>query len=171
MDEEIAVYSGNLDFEAAEQLETSSVKNQRFLPHSVCGDRCARRRCGFLAHRPRHTLVLRFICHRQRGATRPQRGRFFRCVILSDSEESQRTDEILRSRCSLRMTKGRTQDDSILSLSQKSKRVLTVSVCGVLCAPCRRLRCTQTAAHTAPVLNLPLAAHRLVALIRGSLCG
>ena len=30
------------------------------------------RRCGFVSYRPRHTLLLRFICHRQRGATRPR---------------------------------------------------------------------------------------------------
>ena len=39
------------------------------------------------------------------------------------------------------------------------------SVCGALCAPWReRLRCPQTAAHAAPVLHLPPAAHRLAAL-------
>ena len=36
------------------------------------------------------------------------------------------------------------------------------SVCGTRCAPCReRLRCTPTAAHSAPSLYLPLAALRL----------
>ena len=39
------------------------------------------------------------------------------------------------------------------------------TVCGSLCAPWHeRLRCTQTAAHTAPALHLPPAARRLVAI-------
>ena len=30
------------------------------------------RRCGCVSYRPRHTLMLRFICHWQRGATWPR---------------------------------------------------------------------------------------------------
>ena len=39
-------------------------------PFAVPGGSCARR-CGLAPCRPRHTLMPRFICHRQRGATRP----------------------------------------------------------------------------------------------------
>ena len=39
----------------------------------VCGTRhLRRRRRAFLSCRPRHTLLLCFICHRQRRATRPR---------------------------------------------------------------------------------------------------
>ena len=54
----------------------SSVKNQRFLPPSVCGALCTPR-CSysFVAYRPRHPLMPCCICHWQRRATRPPRGR------------------------------------------------------------------------------------------------
>ena len=39
------------------------------VPVSVCGARCAPcRRCGGVAHRPRHTKLPCCICHRQRRA-------------------------------------------------------------------------------------------------------
>ena len=45
---------------------------------SCCGARCAPcRRRGYVAHRPRHTLRLRCICHWQRSGSRPPGGRYF----------------------------------------------------------------------------------------------
>ena len=41
-------------------------------PLCVCGARCSPcRRCGCIAHRPRHSLRLRFFCHRQRSGSQP----------------------------------------------------------------------------------------------------
>ena len=110
----------------------------------VCGARhLRRRRRGFLICRPRHTLMLRFTCHRQRGATRPDSHWLRQFKWVSTTKKSA-------------IPVGMTDWYKVAAFG--CGVLLLLLRCPVCALAAERLRCTQTAAtHSAP-LPPPLAA-------------